>query len=460
MSYLLDLVQSFDAEEMKAFRRMNLIGKEEMIRDEYAKEGQKEGFNESLIGEKYQLTKTHFDKITSTLTGKTLAHFAGEKQGNQFEFLAGKQLYDMLLHQLKITEKKLKQKKDKGALTQFYKDACRVTILFMFNSYPEKEIVYYTDCYVRILGKTDLEEQYKVRAKQEEMIIRYHYHRKDGKRRIREGFKTLKQLEKEVQGKKFYQAEMSIHVGLSAYYDTLDTKKSMEYLLKADEAARHVYHRISERDKAFLLAMVANMMIDLGMYKEGIAKYEESFDKFGHLFRGRIFHPYNYVFGLLIEKDLDKASAVMRDYIDPILKNANARNSRFDILRLHAICHLLRHETEQAGEKLREIMQMSKEDFTPLGDVLFRFVHNVYCVQTGDYTLASSVLKKNLKFMQSKIDITGFEVYKKMFEALGKVIKIKAGNKPVPKPFIASGLWPGKGKSRVYQHLLELPFER
>ncbi len=106
MSYLLYFVKSFDENELKKFRQLDLIRKEESVRNEYANHAHDKGINESLLHTKLRLTKSHFDKINSMLLDKALTYFAGNELKEKLEFLTGKQLTDLVLHELKLTEKK------------------------------------------------------------------------------------------------------------------------------------------------------------------------------------------------------------------------------------------------------------------------------------------------------------------------------------------------------------------
>ena len=460
MSYLLDLVKSFDENELKKFSALDVIGKEETVRNQYAEYAGAKEPDESLLHLKLKLTKSHFDKITSVLLNKTLLHIAGQKLQDRLEFLSGKQLEDLILHELKLNEKKLKKQKDKSALKEFYYEAFRVTLRFNYNNFPEKEMDYYCSCYLMLLEQKEEAEKYWILAKQQEMLIRAFAARKEGAVQREDSLKKLLQWQLEIKNKKLPYASVAINLGFSAAYEDYEPEKGFYYLEQADLTARKIYDQILDRDKMFLIAMMAMQLVGFGRYEEGIAKYVELFSKFPHLAAARLYHPYQYAFALLIVKKLDAAKAVMEKYIEPFLRNENARNFRFDILRLYAIYHLLKHENERAGDCLQQILQFGKEEFTPLGDVLFRLVHNVYCVQTGDYVLAGDVFKKNMKYIDSKLNIDGMDAYKKMFLDLGKVIRFKSKSNSSQKPFPVHEIKMGVGRGRLFMELVTLPLQK
>lgn len=456
MSYLLDFVKSLDENELLQFRKLDLLGKEALVRDEYA--NQAKGFDESFLPVKLQLTKSHFDKTNSVLLDKAMIYFAGSCLKDKLDFLGRKQLSHLIQHELKLTEKKLKKQNNAETLREFYEEAFRASTVANYNNFPVKEIDYYCKAYVRMLDKNEVALKYRILAKREETTIRYYTSRQKGSFENKKSLKNLLVWQRRIKGEKLFEVESRINLGLSAYYEVSDINKSLYYLLEADSAARKVYDKITDRDKSFLLAMLGQQLIVLSRYKEGIEKYEELFSRFPER-ANYLYHPYQFVFALLIVKDLKLAEQAMKKYIEPFLKNENARNFHFDILRLYAIYHLLNHETELAGNYLQRLLQFSKEDFTPMGDVLFRLVHNVYCVQIRDYALAADVLKKNIKFVDSKSDIDEMIAYKKLFHDLGKVIRFKSKSDSSKKPFPIEELEAGEGRAKLYMDLIRLPLQ-
>lgn len=460
MSYLLDFIKSLNEAELKEFRQLDLIGKEDLVRNEYANYFNEKTFDESDLHGKIGLSKSHFDKVNSLLLDKALVYFAGSELSNKLQFLFSKQLVEFILHKLKLLEKQFKKQNDKEVLKYFYKQAFLCTIRFNFNCFPVKEIEYYCVCYIRLLSNKEAAEKYKSLAKQQDVLIHYYSSRKNGAEKVKKSFEKLLQWEIEIKDKKFFEAESGIYLGLSAYYENIDNQKCLYYLQQSDAAAQKVYNKLTEKEKIILLSMMGQQFLILNQFEEGIAKYEEVYTKFPHIIGTSLYHPYQFVFALLIIKNFKKAAEVMKAHMEPFLKNENARNFHFDILRLYAIYHLLNHENEKAGKCLQQLQQFGKEDFTTLGDVLFRLVHNVYCIQTGDYTLAADVFKRNIKYLDSKIEIAGFSDYKEIFLDLGKVLRFKSKNNIQQHSSLIENLAMGDGRGRLYAELIKLPLQK
>ncbi len=457
MSYLLDLVKSFNETELNQFRQLDLIGKEKALRDEYAAITPSTAFDESLLQKKYGFSKFYLGKTNTKLLDRTLSFFSENDFRERVYFLIEKQLYDLLLHNLKLKERKLQKEQDTAELESFYLLAFSAINTFNFNNFPEKLLDYYADCYIKILNGQNEEQRYAVLAQREEAIIRLHQNKPNGRKKRADAFNRLQSYQQAVFGKQWYKAEIKIYRSLSAFYDETDNQKSYDNLVLANAAARKIYDQVEDREKSYLLAMQGYLAVCMSRYKEAVEVYEEAFNAFPVL-GTNLFHTYHLTFALLINKELNRAKQVLNQYMSPFLENENARNFNFDILRLYAIFHLLNNETNEAGKYLQRIMQFPKEDFTPYGDALFRFVHNVYITRTGDTVYAADLLKKNLNFIYTKNEIPDLEGVKKMFIALGDIIRARNKNIHISPAQIAAKV-DSEGTTRLYCLLLELAAE-
>ena len=107
MSYLLDFVRSFSPGELTQFRYLDVIGKEEMVRDIYASDAKDPKFDEAVLPKKLQLSQSHFDKINSILLDKSIAALFGTDDSNTLSTILNKGLSALMLHELKILGRNL-----------------------------------------------------------------------------------------------------------------------------------------------------------------------------------------------------------------------------------------------------------------------------------------------------------------------------------------------------------------
>ena len=102
MSYLLDFVKSFNEEELKQFRQLDLIGKEELVRDEYAHHPPANKADEAKLAVRLKLTQSHFDKINSVLLSKIIQQLYGDDYKKILSAILLRGLSDLLLHEIKM----------------------------------------------------------------------------------------------------------------------------------------------------------------------------------------------------------------------------------------------------------------------------------------------------------------------------------------------------------------------
>ncbi len=455
MGYLLDLVKSLNNDELKRFIAIELSGKEAAVRDAYAATAGLADFNEALLPVKLSLSQSHFDKITSVLLDKTLNLFAPGGLENKTDFCIEKHLTPLLVHELKLAEKRIKKKGEKQQLLDFYRIAFLSYSRFSYNVFDEKKLRYYAYAYTGLLSKKEGEEKYSLLAKMEEGITRYHSLRQSHEANKKAALKQLGKWLNEVKGKNWHRAEMHLYTAFSSCHEGDDAATSLGYLLKAEEAAKKNYDTIDDRQKAFLLLMKALLLIDLNRFEEAIANYEKALQEFYEVVQGRMFHTYNYCYALMLAGHYGKASAAIDKYLNSFLSNENARNFHFDILRLYLMLALLTNDLKDAAHYVQRVMQMPKEDFTPFGDGVFRYVHNIYIAQTGDYEMAASLVKKNLKFMKAKLEISGFDNLVRLLTELNSVLRVKRNillEKNTPASVELQSM---DGKTFLYARLLE-----
>lgn len=450
----MDLVKSLNGDELKRFAHIELSGKEAAVRNAYAAAFKTVNFNEGHIPEKLGLSQSHFDKITSVLLDKTLELFATEQLEKKLDFCLDKQLTPLTLHELKLAEKRIKKNNTKKELLEFYRIASETLSRLNYNEFKEEELRKYSLSYVELLGAV-CEEKYSMLAKTEEVITRYHSLRQSSETNRKAALKKLDKWLNDVKGKKWHMAEMHIYIAYSACHENTDAEKSLSYLLKAEEAAHKIYNRLENRRKAFILLMKALLLIDLNRYDEAIATYEETLLHFPGWILSRMYHTYNYCYALMLAGRYTKSQEVMNKYLRPFLENENARNFHFDILRLYLILALLTNDLKDANHYVQKVMQMPKEDFTPFGDGVFRYVHNIYIAQSGEYEMAANLVKKNLKFMKGKMEISGFDYLCRLLTELNSVLRVKRGlliGKTVTPAVVLESM---DGKTFLYARLLE-----
>lgn len=453
MSYLLDFAKTLTEEERIAFAQIPLPPKESAIRLPYLNPQQLTKQKEQKLPVQLGVSKSFFDKTTSLLLDKTLAHFAATDFWAKMKWLHHKQLFHLLLHELKLEEKRLQKTTSKKELKLFYLHAFNIVRLFNFNDFPEDKLNYYCNHYIKLLNNEE-EEKLVVQSVLQNVLIHYHNHRSSGSAFRKKSAALLHRFLKVAIANNFVLAQVHIHIAFSAISELLQADEAITHLQEAQRLALLIPEKVERRTQIYLLVMLADLLAERNDFNTSISYYKQAFDSFPEILKLKMYHPYNYCFVLLCAGKTKEAEKNLKQFIAPFLENNLASNNHFDILRLYAIFYLLHNETAKAGKFLQQLLQFPKDDFTPLGDLLLRFVHNVYCLQVNDFALAQSMLKKNMKFIDSKPDLIDFATYRKFFLALGKAIRFKASKKQLSSNFFEEYDIDYSGKKRVYLNLV------
>lgn len=455
MSLLTDLLKSLTPDELSGLDGLDIQIREHEVLQKTIHAINKKDITDSKLQQELQLSKSHFDKINSKLLDKVIVKLAGAGLSERFYYLLSKQMFDLLLHQVKLAEKRLLKEGAKNELKEFYFLCFEVIRRFNFNNFSVKMLEHYAQAYIQLLTPAENEIKYKLLAIMYEQIIRYNKYRQKSQKVQQATYNKLLQIEGAVSGKKWHSAEMRLHSAFAAYHEMVDAPKSLEHINKAELAANEIYNQLDDKEKAFIILVKASLLMDMGRFDESVKYYEGAQRELPKIFNITIYHTYSFSFALLINGDYEKAYQAMNVYLNPFLENEHAKNYHFDILRLYVIYALLVNDLKFAEKYVQQLQQFSKNDFTPFGDGVWRFVHTVYIAQTGDYLLATEMVKKNLKFAYEKIEIVGFTILRDLLLALGNLIRLKQNLSSNKNAVTINQLGYISGKTTLYLRLLQ-----
>src|SRR4051812_44946483 len=112
MSYLLDFLRSFNQNELTAFKKLDLVGKEELVRDEYIRQLENKKLDEAKLPAKLQLSPSHFDKINSVLLDKIIFQMFGDDYRKILGDILARGLSGLMLHELRIIQRRILKEKN------------------------------------------------------------------------------------------------------------------------------------------------------------------------------------------------------------------------------------------------------------------------------------------------------------------------------------------------------------
>lgn len=429
MSYLLDLIKTFTADEKLAFRRMDLIGKEEIVRDFYLRHAHKPKFDESLLTQKIDISTAHLLKINSVLLDKTLTALYGHDHGKVFTEILGKGLSTLMLHELKIREKDIVRTANAEAVIAFYQAAFDALRSMFHPDYDSALTHQFGKKYLRALGSkaTIADESYvNMMALYGDIIAAaYSGQEKTFKPKVE---KLLSAWEQKIADSSNPAATFYTAFAKATYYKHM-TDDPVGFIA-SHETALAAWHRSNGTiEKKF--EAIALCELGLGnIYLENFAKareyYSTAFEKFSDTLGKSIYHSGHYFHVALLNNDTRLANSIFDKYLKPKIQPSTNRSVLFDIYMLATWSHIQQRQFVQAYDYLTLLKQYRKNDITMVGHAMVRQVESGYFYLSGDTATAQITISKNLRFVKKiSHNSSSFQYYLIYLDTLDKLIKME-----------------------------------
>lgn len=436
MSYLLDLVESFNEEELRQFRQLDLIGKEELLRDEYAGNATGKNFNEEKLAAKYQLTKSHFDKINSVLLRKIISRLFGNDYRKTLNALLLRGKTGLLLHEIKIMQRSVSKHKNKAQATEFYHAAFDTLTRMFHPNYNSKLTHDYGKKYLAALAenKTIEHEAYvALFAHYGDMIAEYVAGNELTYRK--RAWSVLEQWEKKLDSTSNPGVQAYYHFVLGNYYKYYSD--SADLFIKAQQDGLKALESAPEETNNMLrgrfLCETGLGYMEKNEFNRAQSFYEKAFALSNEQFAKTNFHAGNYFFVCLCNQQPQKAKLIFDTYLQPFLLESVNRSVRFDMMNNKFILSLHLKDYETAFQYLSLMRSYKKSDVTHYGNILIRFSETLYYYLQKDDRLAASLAKKNLKFLHLPDNMSPqFNYHRQFIDCIDKLIKKKQGKLRFP----------------------------
>ncbi len=458
MSYLLDFVKSLDENELNKFRQMDLIGKEELVRDEYLHSATDKKFDETKLPARLKLTSSHFDKINSVLLGKIIFRLFGEDYRKIFSSILLRGLSGLLLHEIKIVQRKVLKVKNAEMQIHFYKSVFDSLIKMFHPNYNSKLTHEYGKKYLDALGKNRTVEQ--------EAYIALFAHYGDMIAEVMAGneliykkhaWSVLEKWQKNLPRINNPNVEAYYHFVLGNYYKYFTD--SADLFLQANQDGLKIINRASDETKCLLHG---RLLCETGlgfMEKNDFAMaqffYEKAFALSDDRFSKPYFHYGNYFYSCLCNRQPQRAKKIFETSLQNFLQNSTHRSLQFDILQMKFVLSLHLKDYDTAFTCLNEMRAYKKNEVTHFGSILIRFSETLYYYLLKDYKVAAAMAKKNLKFLSlPENNIPQYVYHRQYIDCIDKLIKKIEGKLRFPKKLEMEIASLQKGIYQMYNSLL------
>jgi hypothetical protein len=441
MSYLLDFVKSFDETELKQFRQLDLIGKEELLRDEYANHARQKNFNEANLVSKYILTQSHFDKINSVLLDKIVAKLFADDYNQTLFVILQKGLSALMFHELKVIEKRLSKNINPKQAIKFYRAAFENLRSMFHPNYNSKLTRNYGEKYLQALGKdkTAGDECYVSLMSLYGDIIESTYAATDNLQ-IPKAKQELEKWSQRAKGRKDPEAEFYVSFVFATYYKYFT--EDAQAFLKANEQALNAYRkttgRIDDKYEGIVLCELGFGNMCMNNFSAALKFYGEAIQKYADTIGKSFYHTGNYFGAAVCSKNYSLAQEIFDTHLKPKIQPTTNRSVLFDIYFMTAWFNIHQSKFDTAAAYLQLLQQYKKKETTIMGQAMLRQLESAYFYFSGDAATASLTIDKNLRFLLKLVRQSSYASYYLQYvDLLGKLIKFEQGKLRFPQKFFS-----------------------
>lgn len=431
MSLLSDFLRTLKEEEIASLKKISFTDREHDALLKTVLFVAQKTFADAALQQELKMSKAHFDKMNSVLLDKVYSHHTGNDDSKVLYMLWGKGLYDHLFHEARMRERRYLKAADKKKLSALFRLVFGIALRLPIT---EKKIQYadtYADKYLKTIPRATEEEKFEIGIMKFWNTIFYQSAHGNMKEYDTVIVSTLNKWKKKLSGKKYNACWFFYWLSWSSYYEYYTHNFSawadaLRNALREFDASKK---DLGENYRIYVLTKLASAYCQGNFFAESLQMYREAFKKYESQLLRNLYHPLMFSIIAIINHELDEAEKMLEQHLIPRLYKFPEESLNFDIERNCAILYMQKNDFEKAASFLQRGQRWDKSQFSLLGDILQRLVHNIYFLLVNDLETASALLRKNKKFMHAKNKDAMVLEYSTIFILIGEIVRYKEGKK-------------------------------
>lgn len=404
MSYLAELVKTFTEEELKQFVFLDVIGKEENVRDVYAQLAREKNLEEASLAATLDLSDVHFRKIASVLFDKIVERIWGDDYLKKFTDLQNRGLVDLVFHEIKIEEKRLLKTADEEAISQFYKTVFDVLRAMFHPKYNSKLTHEYGKKYLASLGK---KKRFEDEAEIEMMAINGDILSVRARGKESSEYPAIEKVfarwQKRIAEQQNPMADMFFGFAKSNFhkYDEQPDKFS-EAVTFALQAYRKVPEgKLPKRWEGLLRTEDAYGQLQLNHFEKALALYDGIMADFPDTYGQHVYHQYIHLVTAILSRKFEIANALFKTYFLSRLREDQLPMICFESYGLGLLLAIHERNVTAAEEWYKKLITVPTSQINDISKLMLRYYEVMYFYFSGEYETALTLSAKNIKYFKS-----------------------------------------------------------
>lgn len=404
MSQLQSFLNVLQPVEISKIKKIRLIGKEKRVFDFIYSFRYKVLPEVEFICNEMGITSTHFYKICSVLMDKFYDELIPERGYSLLFYLNRKDLYNHFTHEMLMQEKYLiKGEESKAVLESFYLRCFELLQRVSAKNLDEELIISYGEKYLANKVKKNEHDEYFVRNS---YLATKLYLLKATRKDIetsKEIFEELKVTEKKLEKSSNVQAVFQLNKALSVYYNHSagEPQKVIEYLEKNLSIIEANVERFSKEELVLTKCKIAEMLYMDSQFAKSFEAYSINFTTYADVLVNDFYHHAKFAQVALVIGQFDFAKSLIESKFNIYIESKQAGSGTMGCL-LFAKYYLLTKNYDEAYKYILIAKKLVSKNFYIQYDFETRILENCYFILINDIKQSKSLLKKNIKFMNSK----------------------------------------------------------
>ena len=404
MSQLHAFVNVLLPTELNRVRKMRLIGKEKAVADYIFSYRHKEIADIAQICDSVEITATHYYKICSVVLDKMYAELVPEKGIPLLYFLNRKGLFSHFMHEIHMQEKGLLEANTTGLeLEHFYFNCFNLLQRVAARDLDELMAIEIGNKYLQYKQEKHSHDLYFVRCSYLSTKL---FLLKVTKKDIETGksiFKELIEIEKIIKETTNHTALYQLNKALSVYYHHIvsEPEKVIQYLDKNLAIIKTHANYYSKEDEVLTQCRIAEMLYMKSSFAASFQSYSEIFNTHSNILASDFYHHAKYAQLAIILGKYEIAKEIIGNTFTPYIESKQSNIGTMGCL-LFAKLYLFDDPDNVANKYIQTAKKFISKSFYIQYEFEVRILENIYFILKKEHKIAESLLRKNLKFMNSK----------------------------------------------------------
>lgn len=404
MSQLQALLNVLQPTEISKVKKIRLIGKEKRIFDFIYSYRHKELPEVEEICKEVGITSTHFYKICSVLMDKLYDELVPGRGYELLYYLNRKDLYNHFTHEMLLQEKDmLKEGASKEQIETFYQKGYLLLQRVSAKNLDEDLILEYGKKYLNAKIKKEQHDDLMVRNSYLATKLYLLKATRKGQETSKEIFEELTKTEVVLKSSSNFMAVFYLNKAFSTYYNHVvsEPTKVIEYLNSNLQIIEKNKASFQKEEFALTKCKIAEMYYMNSEFERAFKEYSSIFTTYTEDLATDFYHHAKFAQVAMIIGQLEFAKNLIDNRFALFIESKQVSSGVMGCI-LNAKYYFFTAQYAEANKYIQLAKRLISKSFYLQYEFEIRILESMYFIMINDLKSAKNLLRRNVKFMNSK----------------------------------------------------------